>query len=85
MVKVKTSVKLVHGFYQALMGRLESCSVEDFGKLSQPMILRLIKALEALLSMMGDEWRGALAASEKAVIRHKICRLLLQLPGAKKK
>ena len=56
------SVKLVHGFYQTLMGRLDSCSVKDFGKLSLPMILRLQKTLEKLLNMLGDELRGTYAA-----------------------
>ena len=77
-------MRLVHGFYETLMGRLDSCSVKDFGKLSLLMILRLHRTLEKLLSMLGDDSRGTYAAKQKAVIRHKICRLLLQLPGAKK-
>ena len=56
------SVKLVHGFYQTLMGRLDSCSVKDFGKLSLQMILRLQKTLEKLLSLLGEDLRGTYAA-----------------------
>ena len=51
------------------------------------MILRLLAVLETLFSMMmGDDGsKGIQVAKEKAVIRHKISRLLLQLQGVKKK
>ena len=56
VLKAPFCQELVRGFYDALMGRLESCSLADFARLSQPMILRLLNALEALLSMMmGDD------------------------------